>query len=272
MVTRRTRYRKYKQTRKYTTRRKKTQKKARKRRVNGGSSPPKSDTSADKVFDKIAHIKDTITPRFYPNKQTWDKLIRWIKYLGDPTINMPQYTNKRGIQGSCLLSPVYIEKYKTISEIWGYHAEPYINYEKVTHHSYKGQPLRLFQDFSDPLMRNLERLSRGEKLIPSDTVQFLSKIYSTVTKHILTEESDAEYITWFCDTVLPHFLSQSNVSTLLYELADQKWSPSGPAFDDEQVLLYLSLISRLFLLLVIKDWKRILELLEYVGINKLSMK
>ena len=262
----------------YAKRKRQTRKRYKKyRKISGGSSPKarekaSSDKKADSLLKQINPIRDTVTPRFYPNKKREDQLIQWIKYLGDPTRNMPQYTNKRGIQGSCLLSPVYIEKYKSISEIWGYHAKPYINYERLTHHSYKGQPLRLFQDFSDPLMRNLERLSRGEELIASDTVQFLSKIYTTVTKHILTEESDAEYITWFCGTVLPHFLSQSNVSTLLYELADQKWSPAGPSFDDEQVLLYLSLISRIFLLLAVKDWGRIIELLEYVGISKLSMK
>ena len=262
MVTRRTRYSKRKrQTRKRYMK---------KRKVKGGSSPKarakasSSDTKADSLLKKITPIRDTVTPRFYPNKKTWDKLVQWIKFLVDPTSNMPQYTHKRGIQGSGTLSPVYIEKYKAISEIWGYHAEPYINYERLTHHSYQEHPLRLFQDFSDPLMRNLERLSKGEQLIPSDTTQFLSKVYSTID--FFETESEADYVTWFCKTVLPHFLSQSNVSTLLYELADQKWFPAGPSFDDEQVLLYLSLASRLFLLLLVKDWQKMRNLLEYAGI------
>jgi hypothetical protein len=246
------------------------------RKMKGGSSPKakerssSADDNADRLLDKITPILDKVTPRFYPNKKTHQQLIQWVKYLGDPTRNMPQYTNKRGIQGSCLLSPVYIEKYKTISEIWGYHAVPYINYEKVTHHSYEGQPLRLFQDFSDPLMRNLERLSKGKKLIYSDTIEFLTKINKTIT--ILKEEGEKPYIEWFCGTVLPHFLSQSNVSTLLYELADQKWYSASPSSDDEQVLLYLSLISRIFLLLVVKDWERIIQLLEYAGVDKLKKK
>jgi len=242
------------------------------RKIKGGSSPKakekssSSDTKADSLLEKITHIKGTVTMRFHPNKKTWDKLIQWIKYLSDPTRNMPQYTNKRGIEGSGLLSSDYIKKYQVISEIWGYHAEPYINYERLTHHSYKGHPLRLFQDFSDPLMRNLERLSKGEPLIPSDTTQFLSKVYSTID--FFETESEEEYVTWFCGKVLPHFLSQSNVSTLLYELADQKWTPpAGPSHDDdEQVLLYLSLVARLFLLLLVKGWQKMRDLLEYAGI------
>ncbi len=274
MVTRRTRY----SSRKMKNRRhklkkingKKTQKR---RKVGGGSSPkakektkPKSDITADQVLKEITPIKDTVTPRGYPNKKPWDELIRWIKYLGDPTSDMPHYTKARagGIQGSCLLSPIYSEKYKSIADIWGYSSNPYINYERLTHHSFAGHPLRLFQDFSDPLMRNLERLSKGEELIPSDTTQFLSKVYSTID--FCETESSKEYVTWFCETVLPRFLSQSNVSTLLYELANQKWTPASPSFDDKQVLLYLSLVARLFLLLLVKDWDRMRQLLEYAGI------
>ena len=243
------------------------------RKIKGGSSPKakekssSADTNADSLLEKITHIKGTVTMRFHPNKKTDNQLIQWIKYLSDPNIKMPQYTNKRGIEGSGLLSPVYIEKYQVISEIWGYHANPYINYERLTHHSYKGHPLRLFQDFSDPLMRNLERLSKGEPLIPSDTTQFLSKVYSTID--FFETESEEEYVTWFCGRVLPHFLSQSNVSTLLYELADQKWSSTNPSFEDEQVLLYLSLVARLFLLLLVKGWDRMRDLLEHAGIMNL---
>ena len=270
MVTRRTRYTRRKG--KKGVRRVKYIKKTLKRRKTKGGSSPKArektssaDENADSLLKKISPIVGTVTTRGYNmNKKTWEQLRQWINYLGNPTRNMPQYTKSRGIEGSGLLSSDYIKKYQVISEIWGYHANPYINYERLTHHSYKGDPLRLFQDFSDPLMRNLERLSQGQPLIPSDTTQFLSKVYPTID--FFERKSEAEYVSWFCETVLPNFLSQSNVSTLLYELADQKWISTSPSFDDQQVLLYLSLVARLFLLLLVKDWTRMCQLLEDAGI------
>ena len=183
--------------------------------------------------------------------------------------NIEPYT-KKGILGARTLSPIYINKYKAIADIWGYTSHPYINYELLSHHSYQGKPLRLFQYFSDPLMRNLQRLSQNQELVAHDTINFLPTIHHTIDYLEGQGEGEgegegADYINWYCGTVLPHFLAQSNISTLLYELADQKWSPAGPSRDDEQVLLFLSLVARLFLLLVVKNWSEMRDLLIHAG-------
>jgi hypothetical protein len=237
-----------------------TRKYRRRSRKNGGSSSPRS----EKLLSQIPLLKDTITSRFDPNQKSVSQLLDWFKYA-NPMRNIDPYT-KKSIMGSRTLSPVYINKYKAISDIWGYNSVPYTNYERLSHHSYKGHSLRFFQYFSDPLMRNLQRLSQGQELLPSDTTEFLSTVYSTI--EFIEEDPKADYIKWYCSEVLQHFLSQSNIATLFYELADQKWQPAGPSFNDEKVLLYLSLVARLFLLLVIQKWSDMRLLLETAGIVK----
>ena len=188
----------------------------------------------------------------------------WVKYT-NPLRNIENYSHTHDIPGSRTLSSGYMNKYKPIVDIWGYTSHPYINYEHLTHSSYQGHSLRLFQYLSDPLMRNLQRLSQAQSLVAHDTTDFLITVYDTID--FLEQHEDADYIKWFCTIVLPHFLKQSNISTLLYELADQKWYASNPNFNDEHVLLFLSLVARLFLLLVLKKWEDMRELLQAAGIT-----
>jgi hypothetical protein len=214
-------------------------------------------------------MPDTITPRFDPNRKSPATLIEWFM-RSDVQRNIEPYT-KKGILGARTLAPIYMNKYKAIADIWGYTSHPYINYELLSHRSYQGKPLRLFQYFSDPLMRNLQRLSQNQPLVAHDTIDFLPTIHHTID--YLEKEGEGEetgYINWYCGTVLPHFLAQSNIATLLYELADQKWSPAGPNRDDEQVLLFISLVARLFLLLVVKNWAEMRDLLNIAGFKKIE--
>jgi hypothetical protein len=202
------------------------------------------------------------------------KLVLFKKTPSDLIIWSETMTYERGLQenmykddtilGTGKLSQKYIDKYRPISDIWGYNSEPYINYELLTHADYKEHSLRQFQHISDPLMRNLQRLSEGQALLPYDTTELLSQAYGTID--ILEKDKDADYVNWFCKTVLPHFIRQSNVSTLLYELADQRWRSSLVDFNDENVLLFLSLVTRLFLLLAVKEWDKMRKLLKYVSI------
>jgi hypothetical protein len=229
------------------------------RKNGGGSSSPKS----ERILSQIVLVKNTTTSRYDPNYKSVSQLLDWFKY-SNSLRNIDIYT---GIPGSKKLSPIYIKKYQAISEIWGYNSSPYTNYELLSHNNYKGHSLRFFQYFSDPLMRNLKRLSQGQELLPGDTTEFLSTVYSTID--FIEESPNKDYINWYCDTVLPHFLSQSNIASLFYELADQRWQPAGPSFDDEKVLLFLSLVARLFLLLVLKKWEDMRLLLETAGIKHL---
>jgi hypothetical protein len=117
-------------------------------------------------------------------------------------------------------------------------------------------------------MRNLQRLAESHELMPSDTIDFLSNVQTTITKLQEDDAIDKPYVKWFCDEVLHHFLKQSNVSTLLYELASQKWQPnSSPERNDYHTLVYLSLAARLFLLLIGRDWKNMKALLLEAGIS-----
>lgn len=237
---------------------------SRKLRKNGGggSSSPK----AERLLSHIVLVKNITTSRYDPNYKSVSQLLDWFKY-SYLLNNIYTYTQEEGILGSRILSPIYIKKYQVISDIWGYNSMPYTNYELLSHTSYKGHPLRIFQYFSDPLMRNLKRLSQGRELLLSDTIEFLSTVYSTID--FIEEKRNTDYINWYCDTVLPHFLGQSNIASLFYELADQRWQPTGPSFNDENVLLFLSLVARLFLLLVVKKWEDMRLLLQTAGIIRL---
>ena len=208
------------------------------------------------------------------NKKTVSELMIWIQFMNtERGLDKGLYNNNKTIRGSNTLSSRYIDRYKSISDIWGYNSTPYINYERLTHCDYTGtgtskgtvtviHSLRLFQYISDPLMRNITILSKGEELLPYDTIEFLRSMFSTID--FLIEHDKEEYIVWYCTIVLPHFLRQSNISTLLYELADQRWRQVGPSNDDEQVLMFLSLVSRIFLLTVRMEWIKVKELLEFV--------
>jgi hypothetical protein len=230
----------------------------------GGMSPP---PAQDEDEEQTAiEILATIPQIPFGNNKTVPQLMVWLqtwrKNAYEVIRNIEPYT-KAGIYGSRTLSPIYTERYKSLPEIWGYNANPYINYELLTHHSYDGQPLRIFQYFTDPLMRNLRRLKAGRALLPSDTTEFLKHVGPIID--FLAAQGDQAYIGWFCDTVLPHFLNQGNIATLLYELATQQWQPAWPNNDDEKVLVFLSLVARLFLLLVVRDWQMMRELLTHAN-------
>lgn len=223
--------------------------------------------NAQDILVTIPIYPDPTKGKFVLNRKSFEDLIMWIK-TADLERNIEKDIYKSNtISGTGTLSQKYIDKYRPIATIWGYTSDPYINYELLTHNDYNGQPLRSFQDISDPLMRNLQRLSEGQELLPYDTTVFLRKMYSTIDKLKQDEDdgSGKDYVNWFCSTVLPHFLKQANISTLLYELADQKWLYTEDK-NDINVLLFLSLVARLFLLFAVKEWDKMRELLDYVGI------
>ena len=201
------------------------------------------------------------------NRKSLPDLIEWIGRDMNDTEGLSKDMYKdNDVLGTGKLSAKYIDKYKSISNIWGYNSTPYINYEILTHLDYNGQPLIVFQGITDPLMRNLQKLSENQAVLPYDTTVFLRKMYGTID--ILKRYSDAnlEYVNWFCSTVLRHFIGQANLSTLLYELAARTWRSSNPDVNDENVLLFITLVTRLFLLLAMKEWDRMRYLLEFVGI------
>ena len=230
----------------------------------GGMSPPPAQDEDEDEEQTAIEILATIPHVPFGNNKTVPQLMVWLqtwrKNAYEVIRNIEPYT-KAGIYGSRTLSPIYTERYKSLPEIWGYNANPYINYELLTHHSYDGQPLRIFQYFTDPLMRNLRRLKNGRALLPTDTTEFLKHVGPVID--FLAAQGDQAYFGWFCDTVLPHFLNQGNTATLLYELATQQWQPAWPNNDDEKVLVFLSLVARLFLLLVVRDWQMMRELLAH---------
>jgi len=198
------------------------------------------------------------------NRKSPADLMEWITRDMNDTEGLSKDMYKgNDVLGSGKLSAKYIDKYKPISDIWGYNSTPYINYELLTHSDYNGQPLIVFQGITDPLMRNLQTLSDSKALImPGDTITLIRRVYGSLE----LVDSNLEYVNWFCSTVLTHFIRQANLSTLLYELADRKWRSSNPDFNDENVLLFLTLVTRLFVLLAMKEWDRMQDLLEFVGI------
>lgn len=271
----------------YTIRlRRRRRKQTKRKRVRGGgssgkqkkrksSSPLKNAATIFLAMQAIPNIKDT-TSDMYEYKNTPRELMLWVKdpylFLSNFDRHLDNYTH-HNIGGTGKFSqPVhsYGNHYKNIAVIWGYRSSPeyrHERYEDLTNHDYGIYPLRSFQDISDPLMRNLQRLGKGEPLLPSDTTDFLVKVYATIDTFKTADAAGQPYVRWFCEEVLQHFLKQGNVSTLLYELADQKWQPnSSPIKNDENILLYLSLAARLFLLLTIRDWERMEALLDTVGI------
>ena len=239
------------------------------------ASPLKKAATIFLAMQARPDIKDP-TNRMYDYKKTPRELMSWTKdpylFLSHYDRNLDDYTDYN-IGGTGKFSQrvhSYGDHYKNIAIIWGYRSSPdyrHEHYEDLTNHDYGIYPLRSFQDISDPLMRNLQRLGEGEPLLPSDTTDFLVKVYATIDTFKTADAAGQPYVRWFCDEVLPHFLKQGNVATLLYELADQKWQPnSSPNKNDESILLYLSLAARLFLLLTIRDWERMEALLRKVGI------
>ena len=198
------------------------------------------------------------------NRKSPLDLMEWIGRDMNDTAGLSKDMYKdNDVLGTGKLSAKYIDKYKSISDIWGYNSTPYINYELLTHSDYNGQPLIVFQGITDPLMRNLQKLSDSKALImPGDTITLIRRVYGSLE----LVDSNLEYVNWFCSTVLTHFIQQANLSTLLYELAARKWVSSNPDFNDENVLLFLSLTARLFLLLAVKEWDRMRDLLKFVGI------
>ena len=254
-------------------------KQTKRKRVRGGggssgkqkkkksSSPLKNAATIFLAMQSMPDIKDT-TSDMYDYKKTPRELIHWVKnsYRFHSNLDLDNYTD-HNIGGTGKISQSYGDRYKNIAVIWGYRSSPdykHERYEDLTNHDYGIYPLRSFQDISDPLMRNLQRLGKGEPLLPSDTTEFLVKVYATIDTF---KTAGQPYVEWFCENVLPHFLKQGNVSTLLYELADQKWYPNSSLnINDEHILRYLSLAARLFLLLTIRDWERMEALLVTVGI------
>ena len=232
------------------------------------ASKPEKISNAEDIFLSIPVYSNPDKGRIgVLNRKSLPDLIEWIGRDMNDTEGLSKDMYKDNhVLGTGKLSAKYIDKYKPISDIWVYNSTPYINYELLTHLDYNGHSLRHFQDISDPLMRNLQQLSENQAVLPYDTTVFLRKMYGTID--ILKRDSDAnlEYVNWFFSTVLKHFIGQSNLSTLLYELASRKWISSSPDFNDENVLLFLTLVTRLFLLLAIKEWDRMRDLLEFVGI------
>ena len=232
------------------------------------TSKPEKISNAEDIFLSIPIYPNPDKGRIgVLNRKSPADLIEWIGRDMNDTAGLSKDMYKdNDVLGSGKLSAKYIDKYKSISDIWGYNSTPYINYELLTHSDYNGQPLIVFQGITDPLMRNLQQLSENQAVLPYDTTVFLRKMYGTID--ILKRDSDAnlEYVNWFCSTVLRHFIGQANLSTLLYELAARTWRSSNPDVNDENVLLFLSLVTRLFLLLAMKEWDRMRYLLEFVGI------
>ena len=260
---RRTRGRRTRRKHKYVRKRRTTIKKRNKKGGMLQAHKRQTLSNAEDIFSTIPIYADPNKGKFVLFKKTPEDLIIWIKTSDlDRGLQKNMYKDDN-ILGTGKLSQKYIDKYKPISDIWGYNSEPYINYELLTHLDYKGHSLRQFQHISDPLMRNLQRLSEGQALLPYDTTELLSQAYGTID--ILEKDKDTDYVNWFCLTVLTHFMRQSNLSTLLYELADQRW-PYTSDENDINVLFFLSLTTRLFLLLSVKEWTKMRELLKYVSI------
>ena len=261
----------YKRKRKHpsTLKRKKTIK-------GGGSSSPR--ISAETILEEIPVIPDTLTQRG-DEKKTYSELFIWIRY-DNLLRHIVPYTSD-GILGTRTLSSKYIDRYKNISVIWGYKSHHgHTNYERLTHTTYKGQPLRRFQYFTDPLMRNLQRLSSEDNdLTDYDTIDFLKTI-PDIIEFYKEQKPEPPEVTWMCDTVLPHFLKQSNISTLFWELAHIEKPPPEPTRrgntrnpppqinNDLEVLYFLSIAARIFLLLVVRKWDDMLDLLDEAGIVK----
>ena len=257
-----------KKRRKYIRKIRKRRTTIKKRNKKGGmfkASKPEKISNAEDIFLSIPIYPNPDKGRIgVLNRKSPPDLIEWIGRDMNDTEGLSKDMYKdNDVLGSGKLSAKYIDKYKPISDIWGYNSTPYTNYELLTHSDYNGQPLIVFQGITDPLTRNLQKLSDSKALImPGDTITLIRRIYGSLE----LVDADLEYVNWFCSTVLRHFMGQANLSTLLYELAARTWRSSNPDVNDENVLLFLTLVTRLFLLLAMKEWDRMRVLLEFVGI------
>jgi hypothetical protein len=150
---------------------------------------------------------------------------------------------------------------RTISQIYGYNLQNgHGKYEEITHHevTLDGHVtyIQFVQAYTDPLMRTAFYLAQ-DRTVSSNICQLIVR----PDRKLDFSDARVKYVT---DTFLPHFLQQPFMADYMLELASRNYRLLKSGTTDAGTLIYLSLASRLILLLYSKRLDRISEIVSFM--------